>query len=42
MSEIFTASTYFFTALTVIVFALADPQNIVRVVLGEDIGTKVN
>ena len=28
--------------IPVIVFALADPQNIVRVVLGEDIGTKVN
>ena len=28
--------------IPVIVFALADPQNIVRVVLGEDVGTKVN
>ena len=28
--------------IPIIVFALADPQNIVRVVCGEDIGTKVN
>ena len=28
--------------IPVIVFALADPQNIVRVVCGEDVGTKVN
>ncbi len=28
--------------IPVIVFALKDPENIVRVVLGEDIGTKVN
>ena len=28
--------------ILVIVFALADPQNIVRVVCGEDVGTKVN
>lgn len=28
--------------IPVIVFALKDPQNIVRVILGEDIGTKVN
>ena len=28
--------------IPIIVFALADPQNIVRVVLGEDVGTKVN
>jgi len=29
-------------SIPVIVFALADPQNIVRVVCGEDVGTKVN
>lgn len=28
--------------IPVIVFALADPENIVRVVCGEDVGTKVN
>ena len=28
--------------IPIIVFALADPQNIVRVVLGEDVGTTVN
>ena len=28
--------------IPVLVFALADPQNIVRVVCGEDVGTKVN
>ena len=28
--------------IPIIVFALADPQNIVRVVCGEDVGTKVN
>ncbi len=28
--------------IPVIVFALKDPENIVRVILGEDIGTKVN
>ena len=28
--------------IPVIVFALKDPENIIRVVLGEDIGTKVN
>ena len=28
--------------IPVLVFALADPQNIVRVICGEDIGTKVN
>ena len=28
--------------IPVIVFALKDPENIVRVVMGEDIGTKVN
>ena len=28
--------------IPVIVFALADPQNIVRVICGEDVGTKVN
>jgi uridylate kinase len=28
--------------IPIIVFALADPENIVRVVCGEDIGTKVN
>ncbi len=29
-------------SIPVIVFALKDPENIIRVVLGEDIGTKVN
>ena len=28
--------------IPIIVFALADPENIVRVVCGEDVGTKVN
>ncbi|MCD8342965.1 MAG: UMP kinase [Oscillospiraceae bacterium] len=28
--------------IPIIIFALADPQNIVRVVMGEDVGTRVN